>query len=405
MDNLLISWKQQGLFAKYKFLYDIESNRKLFVKESHWIIGGDGWAYDIGFGGLDHILSKNQKVNIMIFDTEMYSNTGGQTSKATTLATSLKFALSGKREAKKDLGLMAMSYGNIYVASISMGANYNQSLQAIKEAEEYPGTSLILALSPCIDWGFDNMKQAAEMMAKAVDCGYWNLYRYNPLNAKPLTLDSKKIRGDLMEYLKSQGRFERLVRMDKDVASRLHDTLKKDLELKQSQLVRKSMDDIELLEYLKKQYGEKLIGGKATLILYGSETGTAETLAKNFADELKNRGIKVKCSAMDDFELEELAEQEQVYCVVSTCGDGALPSNCKFFTKEITTNKSLDLSKVNFAVFGLGDKSYQHFNESAKIIDQAFLDRGAKRIVPLGLGDDKAEEKWETAWYEWFPSL
>lgn len=216
-----------------------------------------------------------------------------------------------------------------------MGANYNQTLQAIKEAEAYPGTSLLICFSPCIDWGFADMKQAADMMKEAVDCGYWSLYRYNPALEKPLTVDSKKIRGDLFEFLAKQGRFEKLVRVNRDLAVNLHDTLKGFLVNKNEQLLRKSMDDNELFEFLSKKLGEAVNTEKAQLILYGSETGTAASLAQGFADEMKARGIKVKCMAMDDFDAEELPEQEMVYLIASTCGEGALPGNMQYFTKAL----------------------------------------------------------------------
>jgi len=174
---------------------EIADRKDFLIKKSNWAIGGDGWAYDIGFGGLDHVLASGEDINILVLDTEVYSNTGGQSSKATPTAAIAKFAASGKRTKKKDLGVMAMSYGYVYVAQVAMGADKAQCIKAFKEAEEYPGPSLIIAYSPCINHGI-NMSNSMEEMDKAVKAGYWHLYRYNPLLKKegknPFILDSKE---------------------------------------------------------------------------------------------------------------------------------------------------------------------------------------------------------------------
>jgi len=167
------------------------------VKKSIWIFGGDGWAYDIGYGGLDHVLASGEDVNVLVLDTEVYSNTGGQASKSTPIAAVAKFAASGKRIRKKDLGMMAMTYGYVYVAQVAIGASYAQYFKAIKEAEAYPGPSLIIAYSPCINHGLRaGMGKSQQEAERAVEAGYWHLYRYNPLleneGKNPFTLDSKE---------------------------------------------------------------------------------------------------------------------------------------------------------------------------------------------------------------------
>ncbi|WP_282193442.1 thiamine pyrophosphate-dependent enzyme, partial [Alistipes indistinctus] len=171
--------------------------KQYFVKKSQWIIGGDGWGYDIGFGGVDHVLASGADVNILILDTEVYSNTGGQSSKATPVGAIAKFASSGKRIRKKDMGAIAMTYGYIYVAQVSIGANQNQYFQAIKEAEAYPGPSLIIAYAPCINHGIKGGMTRTQTVGKeAVACGYWQLWRYNPIleeqGKNPFSLDSKE---------------------------------------------------------------------------------------------------------------------------------------------------------------------------------------------------------------------
>ena len=171
--------------------------KQYLIKKSQWIFGGDGWAYDIGYGGLDHVLASGQDINVLVMDTEVYSNTGGQSSKSTPAGAVAKFAASGKRVRKKDLGMMAMSYGYVYVAQVAMGANQNQYFQAIKEAEAYPGPSLIIAYAPCINHGLRaGMGQTQREAKNAVECGYWHLYRFNPMleneGKNPFTLDSKE---------------------------------------------------------------------------------------------------------------------------------------------------------------------------------------------------------------------
>jgi len=186
------------------------------VKKSVWIIGGDGWAYDIGYGGLDHVLASGANVNVMVLDTEVYSNTGGQSSKATPAAAVAKFAASGKKTRKKDLGMMAISYGYVYVAQVAMGASQSQCFRAIKEAEAYPGPSIIIAYAPCINHGLRaGMGKSQDEERRAVEAGYWHLYRYNPLLEKegknPFTLDSKEPDwSKFQEFLNGEVRYTSL---------------------------------------------------------------------------------------------------------------------------------------------------------------------------------------------------
>ena len=195
-----------------KEIYDL---RDLLVKKSQWIFGGDGWAYDIGYGGLDHVLASGHDVNVIVFDTEMYSNTGGQSSKATPTGSVAKFAAAGKRTKKKDLGMMAMSYGYVYVAKVCMGANPAQLLKAMVEAEAYKGPSLIIAYAPCINHGIKaGMNKVQDEAKRAVEAGYWPLYRYNPDLAaqgkNPFTLDSKPATGDYKEFILGENRYAAL---------------------------------------------------------------------------------------------------------------------------------------------------------------------------------------------------
>ena len=190
--------------------------KQYFIKKSIWMFGGDGWAYDIGYGGLDHVIASGEDVNILVLDTEVYSNTGGQASKSTPIGAVAKFAASGKKIRKKDLGMMAMSYGYVYVAQIAMGASQTQTLKAIREAEAYPGPSIVIAYSPCINHGIRaGMGKAQDQMERAVEAGYWHLYRYNPAleteGQNPFTLDSKPPQLDkFQEFLGSEVRYTSL---------------------------------------------------------------------------------------------------------------------------------------------------------------------------------------------------
>ncbi len=221
----LLGYKGENRRAKEIF-EEILDKKEFLVKKSQWIFGGDGWAYDIGFGGLDHVLASGEDVNVLVFDTEVYSNTGGQSSKATPTGAVAKFAASGKVTKKKDLGLMAMSYGYVYVAQVAMGANQNQLIKALVEAESYPGPSLIIAYAPCINHGLRAGMGCSQREArKAVEAGYWHLYRYNPLlkaeGKNPFILDSKDPSGSYRDFLMGEVRYSALTRTFPDKAEEL----------------------------------------------------------------------------------------------------------------------------------------------------------------------------------------
>ena len=233
-------------------LKEILEKKQFLIKRSHWIFGGDGWAYDIGFGGVDHVLASGEDVNIFVFDTEVYSNTGGQASKSTNVAAVAQFAASGKRTKKKDLGMMAMSYGYVYVAQVAMGADKNQLMKAVTEAEAYPGPSLIIAYSPCINHGIKaGMGKAQEEQRKAVAAGYWDLYRYNPQlkeeGKNPFSLDSKEPTESFQDFLKGEVRYASLAKAAPDVAEELFAKTEKDAKERRLSYVRlqKGFEDVK----------------------------------------------------------------------------------------------------------------------------------------------------------------
>jgi len=230
--------KQRGLVAelvgKLKDVDDPEAKNLLgsaeyLIRRSIWSFGGDGFAYDIGYGGLDHVLACGRDLNVLVMDSEVYSNTGGQASKATPRGAVAKFAAAGKPARKKDLGLMAMSYGNVFVGQIAMGANQMHALRTIRAAESYRGASLVIALSHCIGWGID-MTKGMQYQKEAVTCGYWPLYSYDPRKAKPLSLDSKEPKGSFKEFAMKQARFAMLSRSKPEQSERYLEAGQEDID-------------------------------------------------------------------------------------------------------------------------------------------------------------------------------
>ena len=224
--EVLENYNSDNAEAKEIIAYVLE-NKDQLAKKSQWIFGGDGWAYDIGYGGLDHVLASGEDVNVFVFDTEVYSNTGGQASKATPAGAVAQFAASGKRIKKKDLGMMAMSYGYVYVAQVAMGANPAQLVKALVEAERYHGPSLVIGYAPCINHGIrGGMSGAQTEIKKAVDAGYWHMFRFNPdlknEGKNPFTLDSTpEPQGSFQDFIKGEVRYTSLSRTFPEIADEL----------------------------------------------------------------------------------------------------------------------------------------------------------------------------------------
>jgi len=241
--------------SKLKSVDNPEAKRLLdaadyLAKKSVWIVGGDGWAYDIGYGGLDHVLASGKNVNVLVMDTEVYSNTGGQTSKATPIGAIAKFSASGKSIKKKDLGMIAMAYESVYVAVVAFGSKDEQTLKAFLEAEAFDGPSIIIAYSHCIAHGID-MSAPLKNQKAAVDSGQWILYRYNPdrvlQGQNPLTLDSKPRRMKVEEYMGMENRFKMLMKSKPALARKYMDQAQKDAELR-----------FKHFQYLAAKEGEKI---------------------------------------------------------------------------------------------------------------------------------------------------
>ena len=386
---------------------EIMASKDILPKISPWVWGGDGWAYDIGFGGLDHVLASRVNLNVLVMDTEGYSNTGGQISKATNLGAVQKFAPTGYRRAKKDLGAIAMAYEDVYVGSIAIGADYSQSVKTLIEAEAFDGASLVLCYSPCIEHKIlfpRGLSRLAEEMKKAVDAGYWTLYRFNPSligveGASPFILDSKRISMSMEEFTKLENRFQILRRTHPEVATGLS-----------KQLQTWAEERHERLKWLEQRYKPITESGADAVplsILVGSDTGTTAELGSRMADLCRSRQFNVSLYDLDEVTPEMLQSMNNVVVLCSTAGEGEMPGNAHDFWENIS-NPSLPknmLESTKISVFGLGDTGYRHFNAAAINIRERLLALGATEQQEIGLGNDKDEDKYETAFDAWLPEF
>ena len=400
---------------------EISAMSDLFPKISVWNIGGDGWAFDIGFGGLDHVLASGQDVNVLILDTEVYSNTGGQSSKSSPVGAIAKFATGGRPHNKKSMADMAMAYGNVYVANCSMGASMQQTLKSFVEAEAYPGPSMILAYSPCIEHkNIDGMSHTMQHMAVAADSGYYPLFRYNPLLKKegkaPFVLDTKKISVDVSRVIESEMRYGAMKKRDAEKYEKSLENLRS--------WINERFDHLkQLAEIVPKgksagmmETAAASMASRPLTILYGSETGNTQELAYRTGELAKQRGFSVLIKELDEVEVSDLGSSggsyENLLVMCSTCGEGDVPKNAQSFFENLGKHASsnedgnkLNLSNLNYAVFAMGDSSYHEFCSVGKDIDAMLLALGAKRSLPIGIGNDRDEDKFETGFEKWIPEF
>lgn len=335
-------------------------------------------------------------VNVLVVDTEMYSNTGGQQSKATPAGASVKFAVGGKSQRKKSIGEMFMTYEHVYVASVSL-ANQAQVLQAFIEADRHKGPSFVVAYAPCIQQGvrprgLDDMIDESRF---AVDSGYWPLYRYNPAlveqGKNPFVLDSKKLRKDVQKFLQRETRFMKLKKSEPEIAAGLF--------AKMNQDVNHRMEHLNQMAAGYKAFDHK---DDATVkVLFASETGTAKRVAADFADACVLSHV---ADAMDDVDVDDIEGTTTVF-FIATCGQGAMPQNGKGFYKALCAREEPFKDGTKFAVMGLGDSSYFFFCEAARLVEKRMLELGAKKISGMGLGDDSAEEGMEECLHDWLDQI
>ncbi|KAI9781626.1 MAG: hypothetical protein M1839_005843 [Geoglossum umbratile] len=364
------------------------SSQELFLKESLWLIGSDAWAYDLGNSGVHHVLASGEKINMLVIDSQPYSER----------------AVADAERRKKDMGLYAMNFGNAYVASTAVYSSYTQVLQAMIEADEFDGPSIVLAYLPYHKED-DSPLTVLQETKRAVDLGYWPLYRWNPLNEEKgeqnFSLDSERIKNELKEFLRRDNQLTQLARRHPEFSPNLSEDYGSEIRSLQK---RKAKDAYSRLL-------EGLFGAPLT-ILFASDNGNAESLAKRLANRGKARGLKAMAMAMDDYPLEDLSNEENVVFISSTAGQGEFPQNGRSLWDAVKNTTDMDISSISYAVFGLGDRHYWprkedkvYYNKPAKDLDARLAILGGKRLTDIGLGDDQDPDGYQTGYQEWEPKL
>ncbi|KAJ4155466.1 hypothetical protein LMH87_000707 [Akanthomyces muscarius] len=360
----------------------------LFRKESLWLVGSDAWSYDLGNSGVHHVLASGENVNMLIIDSTPYSEKSN--------------ADANRR--KKDIGLYAMNFGNVYVASTAVYSSYTQVLQAMLEADKFDGPSVVMAYLPYFGES-DSPLTVLQETKKAVDAGYWPLYRWNPENEKKgepnFSLDSELIKKELKTFLARDNQLTQLMNKEPQFAASLAQDFGTEVRAQQK---RKAKDAYN-------QLLEGLLGAPLT-ILYASDNGNATSLAKRLGNRGRARGLKTTVLAMEDYPLEDLPTEENIVFLTSTAGQGEFPQNGLAFWEAIKDNTELDLATVNYSIFGLGDSHYWprkedriYYNKPAKDLDRVLTNLGGKRLADTGLGDDQDPDAYQTGYSEWEPKI
>ncbi|OAQ97774.1 hypothetical protein LLEC1_00558 [Akanthomyces lecanii] len=360
----------------------------LFRKESLWLVGSDAWSYDLGNSGVHHVLASGENVNMLIIDSTPYSE---------------KSNVDANRR-KKDIGLYAMNFGNVYVASTAVYSSYTQVLQAMLEADKFDGPSVVLAYLPYFGES-DSPLTVLQETKKAVDAGYWPLYRWNPENEKKgepnFSLDSELIKKELKTFLARDNQLTQLMNKEPQFAASLAQDFGTEVRAQQK---RKAKDAYN-------QLLEGLLGAPLT-ILYASDNGNATSLAKRLGNRGRARGLKTTVLAMEDYPLEDLPTEENIVFLTSTAGQGEFPQNGLAFWEAVKDSTELDLATVNYSIFGLGDSHYWprkedriYYNKPAKDLDRVLTNLGGKRLADTGLGDDQDPDAYQTGYAEWEPKI
>jgi sulfite reductase (NADPH) hemoprotein beta-component len=363
-------------------------SKKLFYEESDWLIGSDAWAYDFGNSGVHHVLASGANVNMLIIDSQPYSE---------------RSAADSTRR-KKDIGLYAMNRGNAYVASVAVYSSYTQVLQAMSEAQQFKGPSVVVAYLP-YNQENDSALTVLQETKKAIDLGYWPLYRWNPDNedkGEPkFALDSERIKRELEEFLRRDNQLTQLMNRHPKYAPVLSESYGTEVRALQK---RNAKDSYEKLL-------DGLFGAPLT-ILFASDNGNAESLSKRLGNRGRARGLKTMVMAMDDFPIEDLASEENVVFISSTAGQGEFPVNGRSLWEHVKNAGDLDLSSINYSVFGLGDSHYwprkedkAYYNKPGKDLDARIAFLGGRKLTDIGLGDDQDPDSYQTGYSEWEPRL
>ncbi len=364
------------------------SHKSLFRQESSWLIGSDAWAYDLGNSGVHHVIASGENINMLIIDSTPYSER----------------AAADAARRKKDIGLYAMNYGNAYVASVAVYSSYTQVLQAMIEADQFNGPSVVMAYLPYFKEN-DSPLTVLQETKKAVDLGYWPLYRWNPQNEEHgepnISLDSERIKNELKEFLARDNHLTQLMRRHPEFSSNISEDYGSEVRTLQK---RKAKDAYNALL-------EGLFGAPLT-ILFASDNGNAESLAKRLGNRGKARGLKTMIMAMEDYPIEDLPKEENVVFLTSTAGQGEFPQNGRAFWEAIKDNTELDLASVNFSIFALGDSHYWprkedkvYYNKPGKDLDKVLGNLGGKRLADVGLGDDQDPDGYQTGYQNWEPQI
>ena len=363
-------------------------SKSLFFKESQWLIGSDAWAYDLGNSGVHHVIASGANVNMLIIDSQPWSER----------------AAADATRRKKDIGLYAMNFGNAYVASVAVYSSYTQVLEAMIEADQFNGPSVVVAYLP-YNKESDSPLTVLQETKKAVDLGYWPLYRWNPSNEEKgeanFSLDSERVKQELEEFLKRDNHLSQLMKRHPEFSANLSESYGTEVRTLQKRRAKDAYD--RMLESL---YGAPMT------ILFASDNGNAESLAKRLGNRGKARGLKTMVIAMDDYPLEDLPGEENVVMISSTAGQGEFPQNGRAFWDAIKENAELDLSTINYTVFALGDSHYwprkedkRYYNKPGKDLDARVAFLGGKRLIDIGLGDDQDPDSYQTGYNEWEPKL
>lgn len=363
-------------------------SKSLFFKESQWLIGSDAWAYDLGNSGVHHVIASGANVNMLIIDSQPWSER----------------AAADATRRKKDIGLYAMNFGNAYVASVAVYSSYTQVLEAMIEADQFDGPSVVVAYLP-YNKESDSPLTVLQETKKAVDLGYWPLYRWNPSNEEKgeanFSLDSERVKQELEEFLRRDNHLTQLMKGNPEFSANLSESYGTEVRALQKRRAKDAYD--RMLESL---YGAPMT------ILFASDNGNAESLAKRLGNRGKARGLKTMVIAMDDYPLEDLPGEENVVMISSTAGQGEFPQNGRAFWDAIKENAELDLSTINYTVFALGDSHYwprkedkRYYNKPGKDLDARVAFLGGKRLIDIGLGDDQDPDSYQTGYNEWEPKL
>ena len=364
------------------------SSKSLFFTESQWLVGSDAWSYDLGNSGVHHVLASGANVNMLIIDSQPWSE---------------RTAADATRR-KKDIGLYAMNFGNAYVASVAVYSSYTQVLEAMIEADQFDGPSIVVAYLP-YNKEDDSPLAVLQETKKAVDLGYWPLYRWNPHNEDKgeanFQLDSERIKQELEEFLRRDNRLTQLMNRHPEFSANLSESYGTEVRALQKRKAKDAFD--KMLESL---YGAPMT------VLFASDNGNAESLAKRLGNRGKARGLKSKIFAMDDFPLEDLPGEENVVMITATAGQGEFPQNGRAFWDALKETTELDLSSINYTVFALGDSHYWprkedriYYNKPGKDLDARIAFLGGKRLIDIGLGDDQDPDSYQTGYNEWEPKL